>query len=78
MAVKGGTQHLGPLNAQIDPTVLDAGNGGLGNPTQGRELGLAKTLQLTDDPHRLTRSDIDAFFCGDELAHISVSDSHVA
>lgn len=75
--MKGNPQCLSPLDAQVDPAILNAGNGGLGNAAQGGELSLAKPLQLTDDPHRLTGSDIDALFGGDELAHISVSDSHV-
>lgn len=76
MAVESSTQHLGSLDSQVDATILDAGDGGLGNAAQGGELSLTKALQLTDDPHRLTRSDIDALFGGNEFAHISVSDSH--
>ena len=77
VAVKSRAQHLGALYTQIDPTILNTGNGGLRNATQGGELRLAETLQLSDDPHRLTRSDIDALLGGNGLAHISVSDSHV-
>ena len=77
VTVEGSAQHLGPLNTQVDPTILDTGDCRLGNAALCRELSLTKALQLTDDPHRLTRSDIDALFGGDELAHISVSDSHV-
>ena len=76
MAVESSAQDLGPLYAQVDAAILDAGDGCLGNAAQGGELGLAKALRLTNDPHRLTRSDIDALFGGNELAHISVSDSH--
>lgn len=77
MALQGRAQQLGPLNTKVDPTILDAGNGGLRDAAQGGELGLAETLQLADDPYRLTRGDINAFFGRNELAHISVSDSHV-
>ena len=75
--MKSSTKRFGPLNAQVDPTILNTGNGGLRNATQGGQLGLAKPLQLTDDPYRLTRGDVDALLGGNELAHISVSDSHV-
>jgi len=55
MAVESSAQHLGPLYAQVDAAILDLrGDGGLGNAAQGRELSLAKALQRTDDPHRLT------------------------
>lgn len=77
MAVKGDAQCLSTLDAQVDPAIFNAGDGGLGNATQGGELGLTKPLQLADDAYRLTRGDIDALFGGVEFAHISVSDSHV-
>ena len=77
VAVQGYAKNLGALNTQIDPTILNAGNGGLRNTAQGRELGLAQTLQLADDAYRLTRSDVDALFGRNEFAHVSVSDSHV-
>ena len=77
MALQGRAQQLGPLNTKVDPTILDAGNGGLGDAAQSRQLCLAQTLQLADDTYRLARGDVDALFCGNEFAHISVSDSHV-
>jgi len=77
MAVQGGTQNLGTLNAQIDPAVLNAGDGGLGDAAQSGQLGLAEALKFTNDTHRLARGDVDALFCRNEVAHISVSDSHV-
>ena len=77
MTAKGSAKHLGTLYTQVDPTILDAGNGGLGDAAQGRQLRLAQALQLTDDAYRLTWGDVDALSCGDEFAHISVSDSHV-
>ena len=77
MAMQGRAKHLGPLDTKVDSTILDAGNGGLWNTTQRGELGLAETLQLANDPHRFTRSDIDALLGRNELAHISVSDSHI-
>ena len=77
MAVKGSAKHLGALYTQVDPAILDAGNGGLGDAAQSRQLCLAQTLQLADDTYRLARGDVDALFCGNEFAHISVSDSHV-
>lgn len=70
MAVESSAQHLGSLYAQVDATILDAGDGRLRDAAQGGELGLAKALQLTNSPHRLTRSDIDAPLGGNELAHI--------
>ncbi len=76
MAMQGGAEHLGTLNAQVDATILDAGDSGLGNAAQGRKLGLAEALQLTDDPHRLAGGDIDTLLGGNEFAHINVSDSH--
>src|SRR3546814_5727985 len=60
MAAKRTGQDLGPLNTQVDAPILNAGNGGLRNAAQSGELGLAKALQLANDPHRLTWGDIDA------------------
>lgn|GEM_PF-5333393 len=76
MAAQSITQHLGALHAQVDPTILDAGDGRLRDAAQGGELRLAKALQLTNDPHRFTGSDIDTLLGENELAHVSRSDSH--
>jgi hypothetical protein len=35
-------------------------------------------LQLSNDPHRLTRSSVDTLPGRNELVHVSVSDSHGA
>lgn len=76
MATQGLGQHFRAFHAQIDPAVLDAGNGGLRNTAQGRELGLAQPLQFPDDPHRLAGRDLDAFPGWLGLAHVNGSDSH--
>ena len=70
-------QNLRPLDTKVDPTGLDAGNGGLRHAAEGRELRLAEALQLTNNPHRLARTDVDALFRSNELGHFSASGSHV-
>lgn len=75
MAAQGCAKRLGPLDTKIDAAILDAGDGRLRNAAQSGELGLTQTLQLTDDAHRFTGSDIDAIFGRDQLAHVSISDS---
>ena len=78
MAVQRNAKHLGALDAQVNPTIFDTGNSGLGDAAQGGELCLAEPLQLTDDAYRFTRRDVDAFFGGNEFFHVSVSGSHGA
>lgn len=52
--MQGGTEHLGPLDPQVDATILDAGDGGLRDAAQGRELRLAQACSSrmirTDSP----------------------------
>ncbi len=74
--MKGAAKHFGALNSKVDATVLDAGNSSLRDAAERRELSLAEALQLADDANRLTRGDVDALLGWNELAHISVSDSH--
>jgi len=76
MAVQRRCKNLCTLDTEVDPTGLDAGNGGLRNATEGRKLRLAQALQLADDSHRLARTDVDALFSRNELGHFSASDSH--
>ena len=49
--MQGNAKRLGSLNAKIDAAILDTGDGRLRNAAQGRKLGLAQALQLTDDAH---------------------------
>ena len=77
MAVQGGAKHFGSLHSKVDAAILYAGNGGLRNAAQGGKLSLAETLQFTDDPHRFTGGYINSLLGWDEIAHVSVSDSHV-
>jgi hypothetical protein len=54
MATQRSCQNLRTLDTEVDPTGLDAGNGGLRNATDGRELRLAKACSSrmirTDSP----------------------------
>ena len=75
--MQGGCQHLCTLNTKVDPTVLDAGNGGLRDTAERRKLRLAKALQLANDPHRFAWTDVDALLGGNKFSHLSVSGSHV-
>ena len=77
MAAKRRTQHLGTLDAQVDATVLDARDRGLRNAAQGGQLRLAESLQLANDPYRFARRHVHTFLGWTEIAHVSVSDSHV-
>jgi len=63
------SENLRPLDAESDAIVLDGGEGGLGNASTLGELGLAKPLELTNDAHGLTDSDLDALLGGTKLTH---------
>jgi len=73
MTFKRLRQHLGALDPEIDPAVLDRGQGCLGNPGQRGKLALAQFLQFAQDTNRLADRDFDAFFCGTKFFHFMIS-----
>ena len=75
MAAQRRREYLGALNPEVDATILDAGNGGLGNATQLGELSLAESLKLANDASGLTRGDFYSFLGWAEVTHIRISHS---
>ena len=55
MNPEGPGQYLGPLDPQVDSTVLDRGDRRLRNPGQLGKLVLTQLLKLTNDANRFPR-----------------------
>lgn len=51
MALQRPGKNLRPLNSQVNATILNGRNGGLGNASELGELILAELLQLANDAH---------------------------
>ena len=75
MAAQRSGEYLGALNSKINATIFDAGDGGLRNAAQLRELSLGESLQLAKNPHGLARGDLDSLLGWAEVAHIRISHS---
>ncbi len=54
------SEYLCPLNPEVNPAVLDGGQGGLRNSCEFGKLALAKLLQLAKDTHGLGYGDVNA------------------
>ena len=72
MTLQGARENLGPFDPQIDPSVLDCRDRGLGNARQLGELVLAQLLQLAQDTERLADGDLGSLSGRMELAHRAV------
>ena len=71
-------EDLRSLDAQINPAILDSGNGGLRNAREFGQLALAQFLKFTQDAHGLANADLHSFFSSAKSFHISSSGSHEA
>ena len=67
------SKYLRPLDPEIDPAILDSGEGGLGYPREFGQLALAQLLKLAKDTNGFARRDFDSFFGRTELLHFMAS-----
>ncbi len=75
MALERSRKNLCPFYAEVDPAILDGGNGGLGNSSEFGKLALAQLLELAKNPDRFTHRNFDSFFGWTKLFHIMAFDS---
>lgn len=71
-------KYLRSLDAQVDPTILDSGNGGLRNARELGQLTLAQFLKFAQDTHGLADADFHSFLGSTKCFHIKISGSHGA
>jgi len=70
------SKYLGPFDPEINPTVLDGGQGGLGDSREFGQLALAQFLKFAKDTDRLAHRDFNSLLGSTEFLHISFSCNH--
>ena len=71
-------EDLRSLDAQINPAILDSGNGGLRNARELGQLALAQFLKFVQDTHGLADADFYSFLGSTKSFHIKISGSRGA
>ena len=67
------SEYLCPLNPEVNPAVLDGGQGGLRNSCEFGKLALTKLLELAKDTDRLAYGDVDSLLGRTKLFHFRIS-----
>ena len=73
MTLERFSEYFCPFDPEINPTVLDGGQGGLGDSREFGQLALAQFLKFAKDTDRLPHRDFNSLLGRTELFHVRTS-----